>query len=397
MINYPKEKNSIEERRQDNKKGAGVGQRILRSTFFKSRGYFSEVISWKNFKRKPPLDDIIYFLALTLLSIGAIMIVSASYGASRVYSVSTLYFAFKHFLSCAMAIMLLRFFGRNKELVKPVGTILWWLSLLGLIGVMFFGSTIKGARRWINVFGFSLQPSEFSKVAVVLEGARFLGEWPRFFMIYFVQLIFILLQPDLGSAIIILFLAITQVITKKFNFKYLLLSFFGIVALLFFAYEVFPHVRTRIDLFFKPGDILGKGYQQHKAFLAMQNGGWLGLGFGKGIIKDLLPDAHTDFIFAVIVEEFGILGGLGVIAVFIALGLRVLSLVVRDTYFKLIQYSLLVLILSQAWLNIASTVGLIPSKGLALPLISYGGSGLLANGIVFGMLMAVSFQKKPTK
>lgn len=329
-------------------------------------------------------------IAYILTIIGLIIVVSSSYSATKIYSLSHFHFAIKHAIFCIAAIGSMRFFSNKINWIPKLGQIFWIASMCGLVYVLLFGHAAKGASRWINFFGITLQPSEFVKIGAMIEGIKYVEKnWNKFAFIYLAPIALLLLQPDLGSSIILLALATAQIIVKRFNIKYISLGITALVLLILCAYFSLEHVRTRIDLFLHPtADIFGAGYQRYKSFLVMQNGGLFGRGFGKGIIKDVLPDAHTDYVFAVIVEEFGIIGGLFVISLFITLGLRVLKLLSNDANTKMIQYSFLICILSQAWLNIASTLSLIPAKGLTLPLISYGGSGMLMQGIAFGILLA---------
>lgn len=362
----------------------------ISSDFFQEK----DIKDFEVVTKKPGIDSVIFFIALTLITISSIVIVSASYGAVKVYSLSTFYFASKHILFCFISILIMRVLSRQRKNIQNLGKVIWWGSLIALFLVMLFGNTSKGARRWINIAGFSIQPSEFAKIGVIIEGAKYYGNWSFFPFIYFLPLVMIFFQPDFGTSFILIFLAFFQLISRNFNLKVIGISLLLSISLFAAAYLSFGHVRARIDTFLSPKtDVLGKGYQQNKAFLAMKNGGLFGRGFGKGVIKDLLPDAHTDFIFAVIVEEFGILGGLFVISLFIALGLRIMALREKDTFFGLVQHSLAVYILAQAWLNISSTMGLIPTKGLTLPLLSYGGSAMLGHSICIGLISATSRKK----
>lgn len=358
----------------------------LNSRFFNS----AKIISQKLVNQK--IDSVILNIAYMLLTIGLVVIFSSSYAASKVYSVSSLYFALKHILFCTMSIICMRFFAKKKELIPKIGSVIWAASMFCLVLVLILPTAIKGANRWISIFGFSIQPSEFVKIGIIIEGAKYIEkDWHRFFITYALPMILILIQPDLGNTLIILAIGIAQILITRFNFKYIIYTGIFAVSLLTISYFTFDHVHSRINIFLNPQqDIFGKGYQKHKSLLAMRNGGFLGKGFGKGVIKDFLPDAHTDYVFSVIIEEFGIIGGIFVILLFMLLGLRVMQVLPVNENHALIQYSFVILILSQAWLNIASTLAIIPAKGLTLPLISYGGSSLMTQGIIFGIIMALS-------
>lgn len=364
--------------------------KVLNSKFFhkKNETKFEEPKTMKLPKR---VDRVILRIAYALISISLVMIVSSSYTATKVYSFSSYYFVVKHIVFCALTLFLMRFFSTKLHWLDKFGYILWLISIAGLIAVFFFGNSINGAKRWISLFGISLQPSEFAKIAVILQGAKYMTKQvdkQAFLITYLIPIVLILLQPDLGNTILIVALGAAQFIAKNFNLKYISLSILSFFALIILAYFLLDHVSMRINSFFMAqADIFGSGYQNYKSFLAMKNGGLLGKGFGKGVVKDFLPDAHTDFVFSVIVEEFGILGGMIVILLFVSLGYRVSKLLAVDEYIQLVQYSIIIFILAQAWLNIASTLSLIPTKGLTLPLVSYGGSGMLMQGITFGILL----------
>jgi cell division protein FtsW len=364
----------------------------LQSKFFQNQN--SDQQSLINKKAK---DSVIYFIASFLFLAGCTMVISSSYSATKVYSVSNFHYSFKHMLFASISFFLMHIFSNQENNLKKIGPVIWWFSVVGLVFVFFFGSSVKGAARWISLFGFSIQPSEFAKIGVLLEGAKYLEKenWQAFTLSYAVPLLLIILQPDLGSTVLIASIALAQLITKKFDFRLILAGIFSVVFLVFCSYFIFDHVHKRINTFLNPHhDVFGIGYQSNKAAMTMRSGGFFGRGFGKGIVKNSLPDAHTDYIFSVIIEEFGALGGLWIIFLFILLGLRVYTLSAKDRFSALVQYSVAILILAQAWLNLASNLSLIPAKGLTLPLISYGGSGLLVQGINFGILLAVSAKKK---
>lgn len=360
----------------------------LHSTFFKKQ---KKVESLINFRK----DWVIKLVADMLLLMGMIVVISSSYSATKIYSLKYNHYAVKHFCFCLLSLFAMRFFSKQKKNLEMFGKLIWYGSIILLIVVLFVNNSIKGASRWISLFGFSLQPSEFAKIGIMLEGAKYVhNDWKNFALTYLVPMSLILIQPDLGNTFLIASVGLAQIITKNFEIKYLGAGFISLCMLFFVAYFSFSHVQKRVDIFLNPhADIYGAGYQRSKSLLAIQNGGMCGLGFGKGVIKDVLPDAHTDFVFSVIIEEFGLLGGLFVIMLFMILGIRVLSLLAKDEKTYMIQYTFIISILAQAWLNIASTLSLIPTKGLPMPLVSYGGSGLLMQGICFGILLATCIPK----
>lgn len=325
------------------------------------------------------------------------MIISSSYSATKTYKFSAIHFVIKHFIFAFVSLCVMNFISKQKKHLKNIGHVLWAVNVFLLVCVILFGYSAKGAKRWVSLFGFNLQPSEFVKVGVVLQSSYYLKKNSYLFALtYLIPLAFILLQPDLGTALLLVCLACAQIVCQddKLNLKLIVLSCLAVFSVLLVSYITLPHVYERINLFFNTDkDVYGLGYQKHKAFLTIISGKLFGKGFGKGEIKDFLPDAHTDYILAVIIEEFGAIGGVSVISLFILLGLRCRKLTAKNEYLSLVQYSTILLILGQTWLNMASTLSIIPSKGITIPLISYGGSGIIAQGFIFGILLAVSNRK----
>ncbi len=359
----------------------------LASFFFKNE---KKLLIQKQNKEYKKQDKTIFYIAYSLILSGIILVISASYSATKVYNVNSFHFALKHFIFAIIAIVLMHITARRKNF-ENFGTVLWVLCIIGIVLTFIFTAS-KGANRWISIFGLTIQPSEFIKIALIIQGSKFVGKnWNLFFISYFIPIGLLLIQPDLGSCILITFIATAQIIVKKFNIQYIVIALLIGVCLIFISYNLFSHVRLRIDVFLNPKkDIFNSGYQVYKSYLAMKNGGLFGLGFGKGIIKNFLPDSHTDFIFSVLIEEFGIAGGLVIIYLFFKLGLQILKNQTDNPNLLIIQYSCIAILLGQAWLNIASAISLIPTKGLTLPLVSYGGSALIAQGIIFGILIACS-------
>lgn len=325
------------------------------------------------------------------------MIISSSYSATRTYKLQSISFVIKQFLFAFISLGCINFVSKQEKHLKKLGHIIWIVNVFLLICVILFGHSAKGAKRWISFSFFNLQPSEFIKIGIIIQSSYYVyHNLYLYFLTYIIPISFILLQPDLGTALLLICLAFAQLIAKNetINWKLIVISFLSVFIVIACSYWMLPHVNQRIQLFLNSGqDIYGLGYQKHKSFLAIISGGLFGKGFGKGDIKDFLPDAHTDYIFSVIIEEFGAIGGYFVVLLFILLGLRCRQLRAKNDFFSMIQYSSVLLILGQAWLNISSTLSLIPSKGISIPLISYGGSGIIAQGIIFGTLLAVSVKK----
>ena len=314
------------------------------------------------------------------------------------------------------------FVRRHMALLVPAGMTLFLVSLLSprgvrrlalavfvaavalLITTLAAGTEIKGASRWISLGGFTLQPSEFVKpgFAVVaawmfaehhrsrsLQRARFPGNLVAtalFAMVFGL----LLMQPDLGMAFVVSAVWFTQFCMAGLSLAWVgLFALLGMVALIG-AYLFFPHVASRVDRFLDPAS--GDSYQIDRALEAFMNGGLFGRGPGEGTVKQYIPDAHADFVFAVAGEEFGLIACLAILGLFAFVVLRGLTRLLqeRNLFVLLAASGLLVQFGLQALINLASTVRLMPTKGMTLPFLSYGGSSMLALAIGMGMLLALT-------
>ena len=274
-------------------------------------------------------------------------------------------------------------------------------ALVLMLVTLFVGFEVKGARRWINFAGLSLQPSEFMKPAFVVIVAwlfaenRVRNDIPgNVFAVILLAIVAALLiaEPDFGQTMLI-------VIAWGALFFMAGMSWFWIVGLgavavggIFAAYTMLPHVAQRIDRFVSPQS--GDTFQVDKALDSILRGGWLGQGPGEGMVKRVLPDAHTDFIFAVAAEEFGIIICLALVAVFALIVFRGLSRSIKneDPFVRLASAGLVVLFGVQSVINMAVNLNLMPAKGMTLPFISYGGSSMIA--VAFGMGLLLAFTRR---
>jgi cell division protein FtsW len=266
------------------------------------------------------------------------------------------------------------------------------------------GVEIKGARRWIALPGISLQPSEFLKPCFAVTAAWLLAEgqrtarFPGMAIAFGVFLLIALLlksQPDMGMLAVIIGVFFLQLFVAGLNLAFVGAGAVGIVAAAVGAYAAFPHVRARVTKFLDPGST--DNYQVMRALEAFGNGGLLGRGPGEGRIKDVIPDAHADFVFAVAGEEFGLIVCCIVVAVFAFIVLRAMMRVHSDTdsFVMLGATGLAAGFGLQAFVNMGSTLRLIPTKGMTLPFISYGGSSAIAVALGIGMLLALTRRRHP--
>ena len=284
--------------------------------------------------------------------------------------------------------------------VKLTAAIVFALALIGSVLTLFFGSEVLGARRWIDLGWMTIQPSEFLKPGLAVLGAAILADKAKMilpkplitFILVAPAVIVLLLQPDVGQ---------TGLLVALWG---ALLFFYGIsvwwiaalagsgIGLGVLAFYLFPHVQHRILQFL--GDDT-PGYQTGLSLKAFAHGGLWGVGPGAGTIKYRIPDAHSDFIFAVAGEEFGLVL-CGLIAVlFCALAVRLLmrSAQARDPFAQMAGAALAVVVALQAFINMGVAISLLPAKGMTLPFISYGGSSLFAVALTMGFALAVTRQR----
>jgi cell division protein FtsW len=273
------------------------------------------------------------------------------------------------------------------------------VSLVLMLVTLFVGTEVKGARRWINILGLSLQPSEFMKPAFVVIVAWLFAENARradipgniFALILLVITVALLVaEPDFGQTMLIAVVWGAMFFMAGMPWLWIAglgaLAVAGIVA----AYATLPHVAGRIDRFISPQS--GDTYQIDRALESILRGGWFGRGPGEGTVKRILPDAHTDFIFAVAAEEFGIVLCIGLVVIFAFVVFRGLSDSLRagDPFARLASAGLVVLFGVQSVINMAVNLRLMPQKGMTLPFISYGGSSMIAVAFGMGLLLALT-------
>jgi cell division protein FtsW len=265
--------------------------------------------------------------------------------------------------------------------------------------VLLVGAEINGARRWLHLAGYSFQPSELAKPAFVVISAWLLAKWqrrpgllalPLALGLYLTLVGLLALQPDVGQAMLVSVVWCTLFFLAGGRLTWFV-GLIGMVAAGFWtAYASIGYVRFRVDRFLSPG--LGESYQAARARQSFVEGGLFGRGPGEGTIKAVLPDAHNDFIFAVIAEEYGALACLVVLGLFALVVARVFARQMRegDDFLRLAAMGLALLFGLQAIINMAVNTGLLPTKGMTLPLISIGGSSTLAVGVGLGMLLALT-------
>ncbi len=281
-----------------------------------------------------------------------------------------------------------------------------WVAIIGCIvalaltaATMVIGVEIKGARRWIALPGMSLQPSEFLKpcfavvAAWLMAGGRRSRNFPGTWLaagIYVLIVVLLKAQPDIGMTAVITAVFFAQLFVDGLNLFFVGIGVAAICSAAVSAYVIFPHVQLRVQEFLHPTG--ANTYQVTTALEAFGNGGLLGRGPGEGRVKDILPDAHADFVYAVAGEEFGMIVCLIILALFAFVVVRGLLRLLNepDPFIVLACTGLLAGFGLQAFVNMASSLELIPTKGMTLPFISYGGSSAMAVALGMGMLLALT-------
>ncbi len=337
---------------------------------------------------------------LALIGFGSLLVMAASPAVAERIGADSLHFVKRYFavLPLAVATMVLVSL-QTPRTVRRIAVVAFVVSLALLAYTVMGGAEIKGARRWINLPGFSLQPSEFVKPTFAVVAAwlfaqqrsseRFPGDAISI-ALYLLVVGLVAKQPDLGMAVVLSAVWFTQFFLVGLRL-YWVAACLGLgLAGLTSAYFAFPHVASRIDRFLDPST--GDGYQVGRSMEAFTNGGLWGRGPGEGTVKEYLPDAHADFVFAVAGEELGLVACLAIVALFAFVVLRGFTRVLQENnlFVVLAATGLFVQFGLQAVINMASTLHLMPTKGMTLPFISYGGSSLLALGLGMGMALALT-------
>lgn len=342
-------------------------------------------------------------IALVILFVFSIMLVttSGSAVANRI-GLNEYYFASRQLFYLASALLLIIFFSFfSRKWLKRFSILGFIGSILLLILVRFYGYEVKGATRWINILGLSVQPSEFVKpffavVAGWILSLKFEDEFPSFSIcisLYSIVALLLIIQPDFGMLVMVTAVFCIQLFIAAMPIFWIILAAFMLVFGVTAAYFWLPHVTKRINSFLDPDS--SSNYQVGKSIRAFEHGGLYGRGPGEGAVKQVLPDSHTDFIFAVAGEEFGAIICLIIVGIFAFIVIRSLLKLINeeDKFIQLAASGIISQIGLQAIINIGVTLNLLPTKGMTLPFISYGGSSTLAIAIATGMLLGFTKHK----
>jgi cell division protein FtsW len=341
-----------------------------------------------------------------LIAAGVLLALAASPAVAHRIGLEPFYFVYRQLSFVAPSLILIfavSLLGPRD--VRRFALLLFVASFMLMVATLFIGPEIKGATRWLHFGGFSIEPSEFVKPAVVVLIAAVLAERNRnadfpgtglAAALYAMVAGVLILQPDFGQTLLL-----TIVCAALFflaGLRWYWMAGFGAAATMgaLGTYVLVPHVASRVDRFVNPEH--GDTFQVSTALSAFTQGGLTGVGPGEGTVKFVLPDAHSDFIFAVAGEEFGLAACVLLILLFAAIVIRALSraLSEKDHFVQLAAAGLAVMFGLQAFINIAVNLSLMPAKGMTLPFVSYGGSSMLALALTTGMLLALTRRRPPT-
>ena len=351
---------------------------------------------WKN------IDKSIFFLIMLLFCLGLFFsLVSTSLIASDKLNTNSYYFFFKHFFYIGIGVFFVIFFSSiNKDNLFKISIMLFFVCFIFLSLVPAIGVEVKGSKRWLEFFFLPrFQPIEFLKPFTIIVIASILSSEKNnslsfkylLSFIVIMPIIFLLItQPDIGQTFLVFLTWLSLIFISGVNLVIFFL-FFGstLVFLLYLVFFVskFNYILIRLQSFFDPSS--GNNYQSEKASEAIINGGFFGKGIGEGVLKNRVPEAHTDYIVSVISEEFGAI----IIIVLMIIFLFFIYQVFKKLYFeknnkiKLILVGSISIILFQALIHIGVNIRLFPTTGMTLPFLSYGGSSILGTAILSGIIL----------
>lgn len=365
------------------------------------------------------IDNNILFAAILLLTLGLLMVYSASiaYAGKDSGSGNQYFYMIRHIMAISLGLVIgvlafnlpTSFWQKNSNKII-VGVIILLIAVL----IPHVGRLVNGSRRWLPLGLLNLQPSELAKIGIAIYMANyFCGKTLSFrkfrsdvlpVTITLLTICGLLLaEPDMGSTTVVFLIALTILFLSDLDVR-LIIAMVLLGAVAFVLLIVFePYRMKRVVGFLNPWeDSLGKGYQLSHSLLAYGHGGWLGVGLGNSIEKlYYLPEAHTDFIMAIIGEEFGVIGVIAVLTLFWIIFYRGFTIIASEAkrlpqrkFQGLLAQGISVWFFAQAIVNIGVSIGILPTKGLTLPFVSFGGSSILVNCIALAILLKIDYENK---
>jgi len=358
---------------------------------------------WKN------IDKSIFFLITLLFAIGLFFsLVSTSLIASDKLDTNSYFFFFKHLFYICIGIFIIFIFSSiSTEQLFKYSIILFFISLTSLFLVSIIGVEVKGSKRWIDLFFLPrFQPIEILKpfliiiFATILCSKRISSLYLKYLVsIFIVSLVSILLiiQPDIGQTLLVVFSWAVLIFASGINIFFLLgFSLFLLIFLIYLTIYVprFDYIQSRVFSFFNR-DVGTHNFQSEKAIESITSGGFFGKGIGEGVLKNRVPEAHTDYIISVISEEFGVIAIILILFLFLVLIYMVFKKInfEKNEKVKLVLIGSISLILMQATIHIGVNIRLFPTTGMTLPFLSYGGSSIVGISIFSGIILNLTKRK----
>lgn len=348
------------------------------------------------------VDRLTFFSIMAMVAVGSIMVTTASPAVAERIGLESFYFVQRQIIFSLLAVGVLFTFSLFSPLtVRRFATLAFIIGIVFLVAVLFFGAEAKGAKRWLDIAGFSIQPSEFMKPIFIVLTAWMLAESKQrasfqgikiSVALYLILVALLMAQPDLGMTLIISMVWMGQLFIAGLPLFWVAAFVTCVSVGILGAYAFFPHVTYRIDSFLASLEGGGESYQVRKSLEAFSSGGFFGKGPGEGVVKQYVPDSHTDFIFAVAGEEFGALVCICMVGLYAFVVLRGLRRLMgeKDIFIVYAVAGLLIQFGVQSAINMGVTLNLLPTKGMTLPFISYGGSSILAISMAMGMMLALT-------
>ena len=351
---------------------------------------------WRNVDKQILLGFTLLFILGVFFSFSSTSILADERLDREYYS-----FFQKHFLYAAVSFGLMIFISLlNNEVVNKIILPCFLVFFVTLALVPLIGIEVKGAKRWLNLYFFNFQPIEFIKPFFILLVSQIISSnriknlnfsHAISFLLLSTIIIFLVEQPDLGQSVLIFCTWLSLIFVSGMNIYFLIALFISVIlaffSLITLAPEKFDYIVNRIASFLDPSK--GDNFQSQKAIDAIRQGGIKGQGMGEGILKDSVPEAHTDYIIAVISEEFGSIISILIISIFLFIAFRITKVIINSTndFYKLSLCGLVSLLIFQTFIHVGVNANLLPTTGMTLPFLSYGGSSLISSGIVAGIIL----------
>ena len=362
-------------------------------------------INFNNYWRNIEKNILFCFILLFILGIFFSFASTSTLAGERLNKDYYFFFS-KHLIFASISIILMLIISIvDVSLIKKFLVPIFIILLIALVLVPVIGIEVKGSKRWLNLYFIRVQPIEFLKPLFVLITAKILTIsniktanifYFCSFLILLFLIIFLINQPDIGQTILLIVTWIAIIFISGISLVYIL-SFFGISLicisslLIIFPFK-FGYITNRLKVFIDPSKV--DSSQSQKALNAIKQGGLKGQGMGEGVLKDRVPEAHTDYIIAIITEEFGSIVSVLLVGIFLYISFRIIraTIVENEKYIKIALCGLSSLLIFQTFIHVGVNTGLLPTTGMTLPFLSYGGSSLIGSAILAGIIL--NFTKK---